>query len=131
MEDIALIGELNNLIVLDLSLSDFKLLPEEIGKLNRLRQLNLSRCESLELISPNVISSLVQLEELYMDWVDINWGSQVRVDGDLRINANLIELKNLKRLRDLHLYVQDPTAIPNGGFVRECLEKYLIIVGKV
>ena len=83
------------------------------------------------MISPNVISSLVQLEELYMDWVGINWGRQVRVDGDLRINASLIELKNLKRLRDLHLYIQDPTVIPNDGFVRECLEKYRIIVGKV
>ncbi|GMN22363.1 hypothetical protein TIFTF001_045643 [Ficus carica] len=85
--DIAIIGELTNLLILDLSASkDLVALPKEIGNLSRLQVLNLSDCCGLKVIEPNVISRLVQLEELYMErfW----W------ETEGLINASLLSIEN-------------------------------------
>ncbi|KAL5541188.1 hypothetical protein UlMin_042661 [Ulmus minor] len=125
-EDLTLIGELRNLIALDLSGSTFSQLPEHIGKLTRLRSLNLSRCRSLRVIQPNVISSLVQLEELYMDEVNIDWEVEGRV-GEGR-NASLMEFNNLRHLTTLHLNVRDANVLPKDMF-SENLQRYRIMIG--
>ncbi|KAL5568610.1 hypothetical protein UlMin_025185 [Ulmus minor] len=125
-EDLTLIAELRNLIVLDLSESDFNLLPEQIGKLTRLQSLNLSNCDSLRVIQPNVISSLVRLEELYMDEVNIDWEVEGRV-GEGR-NASLMEFKNLQHLTTLHLNVSDANILPKDMF-SENLQRYRIMIG--
>ncbi|KAL5563164.1 hypothetical protein UlMin_032911 [Ulmus minor] len=125
-EDLTLIGELRNLIALDLSWSTFSQLPEHIGKLTRLRSLNLSYCGSLRVIQPNVISSLVQLEELYMDKVNIDWEVEGRV-GEGR-NASLMEINNLRHLTTLHLNVRDANVLPKDMF-SENLQRYRIMIG--
>ncbi|KAL5562865.1 hypothetical protein UlMin_032612 [Ulmus minor] len=125
-EDLTLIGELRNLIALDLSRSTFSQLPEHIGKLTRLRSLNLSDCYSLEVIQPNVISSLVRLEELYMDGVNIDWEVEGRV-GEGR-NASLVEFKILRHLTTLHLNVRDANVLPKNMF-SENLQRYRIMIG--
>ncbi|KAL5562516.1 hypothetical protein UlMin_032263 [Ulmus minor] len=124
--DLTSIGELINLIVLDLSKFDFNLLPEQIGKLTRLQSLNLSDCYSLRVIQPNVISSLVRLEELYMDQVNINWEVEGCV-GEGR-NASLMEFKNLRHLTTLHLNVLDANVLPKDMF-SENLQLYRIMIG--
>ncbi|KAL5564024.1 hypothetical protein UlMin_033771 [Ulmus minor] len=126
--DLTLIGELRNLIALDLSESTFSQLPEHIGKLTRLQSLNLSYCYSLRVIQPNVISSLVRLEELYMDEVNIDWEVEGRV-GEGR-NASLVELKNLRNLTTLHLNVRDANVMPKDMF-SENLQRYRIIIGSI
>ncbi|KAL5562885.1 hypothetical protein UlMin_032632 [Ulmus minor] len=125
-EDLTLIGELRNLIALDLSWSTFSQLPEHIGKLTRLRSLNLSDCESLSVIQPNVISSLVRLEELYMDEVNIDWEAEGRV-GEGR-NTSLVEFKNLRNLTALHLNVKDADVLPKDMFSAN-LQRFRIIIG--
>ncbi|XP_050365511.1 LOW QUALITY PROTEIN: uncharacterized protein LOC126784053 [Argentina anserina] len=60
------IGELRTLMVLDLSGSNIKKLPNTFQNLSNLRLLNVSECEELYVISPGVISKLFRLEELYM-----------------------------------------------------------------
>ncbi|XP_062082835.1 probable disease resistance protein At4g27220 [Humulus lupulus] len=66
LQDISIIGDLKNLKVLDLSWSSIKRLPKEIGELCHLQLLDLRYCDRLEVIEPNVISNLTQVEELYM-----------------------------------------------------------------
>nr|XP_011463399.1 PREDICTED: disease resistance protein At4g27190-like isoform X2 [Fragaria vesca subsp. vesca] len=88
------IGELRTLMILDVSGSDIKHLPDTFKNLCNLRLLNLTGCDELKVISPGVISSLSRLEELYMwdsfqDWVveklgsaeSTNWVSELE-DGD-------------------------------------------------
>ncbi|TXG65903.1 hypothetical protein EZV62_007178 [Acer yangbiense] len=65
LEDIAIIGDLERLEILSISYCDIERLPEEIGRLTRLRLLDLSNCLKLRVIPPNIISSLTQLEALY------------------------------------------------------------------
>ncbi|KAL5563168.1 hypothetical protein UlMin_032915 [Ulmus minor] len=126
--DLTLIGELRNLIALDLSWSTFSQLPEHIGKLTRLRSLNLKYCGSLRVIQLNVISSLVQLEELYMDEVNIDWEVEGRV-GEGR-NASLMEINNLQHLTTLHLNVRDANVLPKDMF-SENLQRYRIMIGSI
>ncbi|KAL6146783.1 hypothetical protein ACLB2K_057460 [Fragaria x ananassa] len=92
--NVDVIGELRALMILDLSDSDIKQLPDTFKNLSNLRVLHLSGCGELKVISPGVISSLSRLEELHMwrsfqDWVveklgsaeSTNWISQLE-DGD-------------------------------------------------
>ncbi|KAA8518373.1 hypothetical protein F0562_015744 [Nyssa sinensis] len=66
--DISVIGELEKLEFLSLYGSSINILPKEIGKLAKLRLLDLTKCTDLETISPGAISGLVRLEELHMLW---------------------------------------------------------------
>uniref|UniRef100_A0A2N9HTF9 NB-ARC domain-containing protein n=1 Tax=Fagus sylvatica TaxID=28930 RepID=A0A2N9HTF9_FAGSY len=98
--DMTVIGEMKNLEILSLLRSEFKQLPREIGHLTRLRLLDLSNCTKLEVIPPNILSQLIQLEELLVG----NSFSQWEVEG-----ASLNELKHLSQLTNLEL----PTSRPN------------------
>uniref|UniRef100_A0A6N2MQB4 Uncharacterized protein n=1 Tax=Salix viminalis TaxID=40686 RepID=A0A6N2MQB4_SALVM len=71
--------------------SDIDRLPREIGQLTRLQLLDLTDNPTLEIIPPNVLSCLTQLEDLYMKNSFLQWG----VEGldDRRNNASLAELK--------------------------------------
>lgn len=71
--DIAIIGKFKNLEILSIWGSDIKTLLEELGQLTKLRQLDLVNCFQLKVIAPNVISSLIWLEELYMGNCFIEW----------------------------------------------------------
>ncbi|KAI9196678.1 hypothetical protein LWI28_026023 [Acer negundo] len=71
--DVVVIGELKKLEILSFRSSDIEMLPNEIGRLTRLRLLDLSHCSKLKVISPNVFSNLTRLEELYMGNTSIQW----------------------------------------------------------
>ena len=62
LQDIAVIGKLKRLRILNLARSDIKRLPKEMMELSDLRVLDLQDCYALEVIPRNVISSLSQLE---------------------------------------------------------------------
>ncbi|KAF3434272.1 hypothetical protein FNV43_RR25375 [Rhamnella rubrinervis] len=126
LEDITLIGELNNLEILDLSESDIRELPTQIGQLTRLRILDLSDCYRLKVIQPNVISHLTRLEELNMLDTFLNW-DQVDVGFGERRNASLVELKELVQLTALDLVTLDIKVLPKDLF-DEKLERYRIVL---
>ncbi|KHN07000.1 Disease resistance protein [Glycine soja] len=65
-QDIAIIGEITSLDILNLEKSELRELLVEIGGLSNLRLLDLTYCSTLGVIPHNLISSLTSLEELYM-----------------------------------------------------------------
>nr|XP_028962664.1 disease resistance protein At4g27190-like isoform X2 [Malus domestica] len=124
--DVALVGQLSQLEILSFIYSKFKELPEEIGKLTRLRLLDLSGCSELEVISPNVISRLTSLEDLRMKESFNGWVPE-GVSGE-RSNASLSELKDLPRLAALSIHVPDAGSIPTDLFTDK-LKRYQILIG--
>ncbi|KAJ6434502.1 hypothetical protein OIU84_018087 [Salix udensis] len=125
--DIALIGELKMLKVLSLMGSNIVRLPREIGQLTRLQLLDLTKNPTLEIIPPNVLSCLTQLEDLYMENSFLQWG----VEGldDRRNNASLAELKDLPYLSTLYLHITDPMILPKDFFSKK-LERFNILIGE-
>ncbi|KAH9733874.1 Disease resistance protein [Citrus sinensis] len=126
LDDIAIIGKLKNLEILSFWGSGIVKLPEELGHLTKLRQLDLSNCFKLKVIAPNVISRLVRLEELYMSNCFVEWDDEG--PNSERINARLDELMHLPRLATLEVHVKNDNVLPEGFFARK-LEKFKISVG--
>ncbi|GMN54568.1 hypothetical protein TIFTF001_023695 [Ficus carica] len=128
LEDVTFIGDLKNLQILDLSESTIMQLPVKVGLLSRLQMLNLEGCKDLKLIKPNVISSLIQLEELYMAKEFDKW-EVGEVDVSERSNANLAEIENLQQLTSLSLRVPDAKTFPKDFKFSEKLGRYRISIG--
>ncbi|XP_044465712.1 disease resistance protein At4g27190-like [Mangifera indica] len=119
------IGNLKNLEILSLSHSDIKFLPKDIGQLTRLRMLDMSDCSKLEVISPNVISSLSCLEELYMSNSFLHWEVEgLSFEGR---NASLNELKHLSELTSLEICIKDANILPRDLVSK--LIRYRIFIG--
>ncbi|XP_048332418.2 probable disease resistance protein At1g12290 [Ziziphus jujuba] len=126
--NIAPIGELKNLEILDLSESEVVELGSEIGQLTRLRVLDLGRCYKLRVIQPNVLGSLRNLECLKLSYRFENWEVE-GVKGCERRNASLSELKNLPQLSSLlDLRIPNVNVLPKDIF-GEKLESYSIQLG--
>ncbi|XP_034917960.1 uncharacterized protein [Populus alba] len=128
LEDISIVGELKKLKVLSLNSSDIVCLPREIGKLTRLLLLDLSNCERLEVISPDALSSLTRLEELYMGNSFLKW--EAEGPSSERNNACLSELKLLPNLITLDMQITDADHIPKDLFLCfQKLERFRIFIG--
>ena len=127
LKDIAMIGELKMLKVLSLIGSNIVRLPREIGQLTRLQLLDLSDNPSLEMIPPNVLSCLTQLEDLNMENSFLQWGLE-GLDSQ-RNNASLAELKCLPNLSTLYLHITDPMILPRDFFSKK-LERFKILIGE-
>lgn len=127
LEDIDFIGELRKLKVLDFAGSTLERLPEQIGQLTRLQMLNLSKCHKLKVIPSNVISRLVNLEELNMERSFNDW----KVEGThgKENNASLIEIKNLAKLTALYLQIPEVNMLPESLFQRLELKRFNITFG--
>ena len=126
LEDIAMIGELRNLEILSLLDSNVEQLPREIGQLTHLRMLDLRNCTELKVIPPNVLSCLIQLEELYVS----NSFTQWDVEELNNERASLAELKHLSRLTTLEVHIPDANMLPKD-LLFEKLQRYKIFVGDV
>ncbi|KAJ7950941.1 Disease resistance protein [Quillaja saponaria] len=125
LDDITMIGDLYNLQVLNLCKSDIKHLPEQIGKLGRLRLLDLDSCSSLQVIPPKVLSNLTSLEELYMGNSFVNWES---CSSNTGTNACLVELMDLHRLTTLDLPIPKAEILPMDFLFRK-LERFRVYIG--
>ncbi|KEH40885.1 CC-NBS-LRR resistance protein [Medicago truncatula] len=124
------IEALQNLEILRLWNSSMIKLPREIEKLTQLRMLDLSR-SGIEVVPPNIISSLTKLEELYMGNTSINWkdvSSTVHNE-----NASLADLRKLPKLTALELQIRETskTIQIDLQLVFEKLERYKIAIGDV
>ncbi|XP_052298670.1 probable disease resistance protein At4g27220 isoform X2 [Citrus sinensis] len=124
--DIAIIGKLENLEILSFLESDIVELPKALGQLTKLRLLDLTDCFRLKVIAPNVISSLIRLEELYMGNCSIEW--EVERANSKRSNASLDELMHLPRLTTLEIDVKNDSILPEDFLARK-LERFKISIG--
>ncbi|KAG6751661.1 hypothetical protein NC652_030745 [Populus alba x Populus x berolinensis] len=122
--EIAIIGELKKLEILSFVKSNIKHLPKEIGQLTKLKLLDLSDCSELEVISPNVISNLSLLEELFVGNSFHHW------DIEGHNNASLIELEHLSHLTNLDVHMLDSHVMSIDLFSRK-LERFRIFIGDV
>ncbi|KAJ6996130.1 disease resistance protein [Populus alba x Populus x berolinensis] len=128
LEDISIVGELKKLKVLSLISSNIVRLPREIGKLTRLLLLDLSNCERLEVISPDALSSLTRLEDLYMGNSFVKW--ETEGSSSQRNNACLSELKLLSNLITLDMQITDADNMPKDLFSSfQNLERFRIFIG--
>ncbi|XP_011048886.1 PREDICTED: probable disease resistance protein At4g27220 [Populus euphratica] len=128
LEDISIVGELKKLKVLSLISSNIVRLPREIGKLTRLLLLDLSNCERLEVISPNALSSLTRLEDLYMGNSFVKW--ETEGSSSQRNNACLSELKLLSNLSTLDMQITDADNMLNDlSLIFQNLERFRIFIG--
>ena len=132
LQDIAVIGKLKRLQILNLSRSNIERLPKEMMELSDLRVLDLQYCLSLQVIPRNVISSLSQLEYLSMEQCyDFKW-DPVGFNSGERNNACLSELKHLSGLRTLAVEVSRLSLLPKDDVVFDNLinlTRYSISIG--
>ncbi|KAL4352326.1 hypothetical protein GQ457_06G020230 [Hibiscus cannabinus] len=122
LNDIATIVNLKQLDTLKILSSDIQRLPQEIGRLTKLKSLDLSNCSKLKVIPANIISVLSYLEELLMFNSFDRWG----VEG----NASLDELKSLSGLNALEVHIHSVQDMPEELF-SEKLNRYKILIGEV
>ena len=124
--DITGIGKLKKLEILSLTGSMIEQLPREIGLLTHLRMLDLSKCTKLKVIPPNILSRLIQLEELYVGKSFTQW----EVEGLNNERASLTELKHLSQLTTLEVHIPDVNILPKD-LLFDKLKKYKIFIGDV
>ncbi|GAU43418.1 hypothetical protein TSUD_398930 [Trifolium subterraneum] len=129
LENMAAIEGLQNLEILGIRKSYIIKFPREIGRLTQLRMLDLSN-SGIEVLPSNIISSLINLEELYMGNTSINWedvNSTVQ-DG----NASIAELQKLPNLTALELQIRETWMLPRGmQLMFEKLIFFKIAIGDV
>ncbi|KAK3441824.1 hypothetical protein EUGRSUZ_B02103, partial [Eucalyptus grandis] len=127
IEDVAILEKLKQLQFLSFIGSTIFRLPKEIGSLTELRFLDLTWCERLRVIEPVVLGSLVNLEELYMEDSFDQWASE---DDALPSNASVAELKNMKKLRTLHIAIPRSANL-SGDLPFGKLNKHKIQIGDI
>ena len=129
LENMDAIGALRNLEILSLVKSSMIKLPSEIEKLTKLRMLDLSH-SGIEVIPPNIISSLTTLEELYLGNTPIKWEEEYSAKQNK--NASLAELRQLSNLTALELQIPEIWVLPRDlKLMFEKLKKFKIAIGEV
>ena len=110
-KDISIFGGLKKLEILSLRKSRIGSIPKELAELSELRMLDMTSCLHIETISPQIISRLQVLEELYLHGSFCQWGGRVEGISDER-NASLEEVINLPRLTILKVDIEDVNCLP-------------------
>ncbi|KAG2380649.1 Disease resistance protein [Vigna angularis] len=124
--NLSMVGQLKKLRILSFSGSQLKSLPAELQCLDKLRLLDISDCSKLNIIPPNLISSLTCLEELYIR------KSLIKVLEEEETNKGqdlfLSELRNLHQLKVVDLSISCVSLLPNHLFF-DSLKDYKIVIG--
>uniref|UniRef100_A0A2N9EWF0 NB-ARC domain-containing protein n=1 Tax=Fagus sylvatica TaxID=28930 RepID=A0A2N9EWF0_FAGSY len=118
-DNLSSLGKLKRLETLSFHKCGMAALPNELGEMESLRMLDLTGCDKLRRIPPNVIQRLSRLEELIIGWQSFkNWdveGTSAEIS-----NANVSELNSLPRLVMLSMWL-DLKHLPQGfDFPRTC-----------
>ncbi|MBA0576425.1 hypothetical protein Golob_027702 [Gossypium lobatum] len=102
--------------------------PDELECPNLTFFAMVNRDLSLKFVSPNVLSSLSRLEELYFFHSFDRWEVE-GTDNLIRSNASLVELQYLSRLTTLKVRVPNEQAMPEDNVFLGKLERYKICIG--
>ncbi|KAH6770163.1 hypothetical protein C2S52_014966 [Perilla frutescens var. hirtella] len=123
LKRISVVGDLANLeILICRNCGSIKELPLEIGRLNRLKLLELTRCHQLQRIGRGIISSLVGLEELKMLESLDKWEAW-DIQGE---NAAVRELESLTKLTCLEIEIADPALAAENMRLSSKIERFEI-----
>ncbi|XP_058077306.1 disease resistance protein At4g27190-like [Magnolia sinica] len=122
-------GELKELEFIDLSYSAISNLPTGFGNLVKLKKLNLSSLDWLRRIAHNVISRLLNLEDLRLLKTCVNWASDA-VSQEVS-SATLGEAATLKRLTTFKITIPDIDCLEHDVFHRcwPSLRKFTFYIG--
>ncbi|XP_039173342.1 uncharacterized protein LOC108960986 [Eucalyptus grandis] len=121
--DVANLGKLKALRILNFAKSQISRLPKEIGELTNLRSLNLNHCYSLKIIEHGALKGLINLEELHMRGSFDGWMGKHEMTSK-SCGVGLAELKNLTKLASLEISIRQPIILledddlPFGNLVR-------------
>ncbi|KAM7489517.1 hypothetical protein LguiB_027001 [Lonicera macranthoides] len=132
--DISMIEKLEVLEILSFAHSEMQDLPIEIGKLSRLRLLDLTGSSKLQRIPPCLLSSLIHLEELYLRGTSICWAEQIHAnpsiddDGGGKMSASFAELKVLSKLLVIEIDIPYEV-LPVDLIFLEKVKKFYVCVG--
>ncbi|MED6204292.1 hypothetical protein PIB30_007763, partial [Stylosanthes scabra] len=118
---------MKNLRILSFSGSGIKSLPTELKCLLKLQVLDISNCSELKSIPPGVISSLSNLEELYMRNTLVEWSVDNREESKNE-NASLSELGHLNQITNVDLQIPSVAHLPANLFFDK-LYSYKIVIG--
>ncbi|KAL7170109.1 hypothetical protein ACSBR2_035041 [Camellia fascicularis] len=132
MNDVSVIGALENLEILSFKGTKIEELPKEIGRLSHLKLLDLLRCV-VKRICPGVLSSLSKLEESYLG---CSFNDENRIEEAKATFTELCGLSNFTTLvihlrhvaywpRDLVLTNLKAFAITTGFRPRDCRDYQL------
>ncbi|KAI7996908.1 Disease resistance protein [Camellia lanceoleosa] len=99
INDVSVIGALENLEILSFEGTKIEKLPKEIGRLSHLKLLDLLQC-GVKRICPGVLSSLSKLEELYLG---ASFHDESRIE---ETKATLTELCGLSNFTTLVIHLQ-------------------------
>ncbi|PWA82213.1 NB-ARC domains-containing protein [Artemisia annua] len=115
LRNVSILGELKQLEILILSKTGITEIPQEIGKLVKLRLFHAARCRGLSHIAPGVLSNLRWLEELSIGYYPVEEGKY----------NSLVEIGELSKLTFLELSVQHICLFPKGDYLKR-LERFSI-----
>ncbi|KAK7858283.1 disease resistance protein [Quercus suber] len=121
-KDISILG-LKKLEILSLNRSFINTFPEELAELTELRMLDMRSCAYIQTISPNIISRLHGLEELFLQGSFCQWGNRVGGTNEER-NASLEELINLPQLTVLKIDIEGVNCLPRNVNISPKWEKF-------
>nr|XP_023924810.1 probable disease resistance protein At4g27220 [Quercus suber] len=136
LADVSAIGELSKLEILSIIGSKIKKLPGEIGYLSHLKLLDLTGCFYLERIPAGLLSSLSQLEELYMlgvshvDWEPMEDNKEEEEEEEEEASASLAELKSFSHnLMALQIQIPNIKVLPKDLPFKNQMIKFQIFAG--
>ncbi|XP_062087287.1 probable disease resistance protein At4g27220 [Humulus lupulus] len=126
-EDVALLGALEKLEILSLKETYIKTLPEELGKLSKLRMLDLTMCCLIKNIPTNLFSSFSYLEELYLkgsfaEWKVEDGSSSSEAGNTSSSTACFGELVDLLCLSIVKVDIADVNCLP---LIVKCVPKWV------
>ncbi|KAK4581011.1 hypothetical protein RGQ29_024610 [Quercus rubra] len=129
--DASAIGELRKLEILSFLGSKIEELPGEMRNLSYLKFLELSGCNDLERIPPNLLSSLSHLEELCMFGVNrVDWEPVEGNKEEEGANASLTELMSLSYLVALKIQIPNIKVLPKDLAFKNETIKFQIFSGE-
>ncbi|KAK5834061.1 disease resistance protein At4g27190-like [Gossypium arboreum] len=119
LSDISMLGKLKTLHILSLRRSYITELPTEAGDLENLRLLDLSYCDDLQRIAPNLIQKFSNLEELYLHGCSsLEWATENTTQRESY--SSLSELDLLPKLVVISLDISSKY-LPDGFEFRRLL----------
>ncbi|XP_068636175.1 probable disease resistance protein At4g27220 [Aristolochia californica] len=108
ISDISIVGSLRRLEILSVKYTGIKQLQKELAELTNLKFLDLRGNYHLKRAAPSVLSSMVNLQVLYMWDSFVKWDAQGKGGSK---NASFMEVASLHSLTDLYL------SIANSNFL--------------